>query len=179
MKFAGLKLLLPFVQPTFRNAVINVADVRNAEVAGSFCRRPKIDHLAGGQHQCQVAALDVVDVVRDADQRTALVGELAKEPHQARLGAGVEPAGGFVNVEQTGASQQLGAEAGTLDLAPGKIGHQRVAVRPQFHDLDDLLDPGHEFVGGGVRRQPQTGGVVECPENRQLGMDDVLLGNVA
>ena len=126
-----------------------------------------------------MAAIHVVHVVGDADQRFAFIGQLAKEPHHAGLGAGIEAAGGLVNVKQARPGQQLRAETDAFDLTAGKVGHQRAAVRAQLHDLDDFLDAVGQLAVAGVRRQAQLGGVIQGAVDRQLGVDDVLLRNIA
>ncbi len=126
-----------------------------------------------------MALIDVVHVMRDAQDRPALVGQAAEQAHHARLGAGVEAAGRLVDVQETWPGQQLGPEADALDLAAAEVGHQSVAVRAQLHLLDDRLNAAVQLGRIGVGRQPQPGGVVERPVDGQQRVNDVLLRDVA
>ncbi len=126
-----------------------------------------------------MAAIDIVDIVRDANERLALIGQGAKQLHHSRFGAGVEAAGRLVDVEQGGAGQQLGPKTDALDLSAAEVGHERVAVRLEFHELDDVLHARFELSGCRVGRQPQPGRVVKGPRHGQLVVHDVLLGHVA
>src|SRR5262249_8291077 len=132
------ELLRPRLRLLLRQSVVNVRQPRYAEKGPRLRRRPVVHQPAARQEQNQVTALDAVEVMRDTEDRLALVGQLAEEAHHPGLGAAVEAAGRLVDVEQARTGQQLRPEADALDLAAREVGDQRVAVRAEFHLPHDL-----------------------------------------
>src|SRR6185437_13207465 len=129
IKLASAVLVFPVFQRFTAQAIVNIAYASNAEIARRIMWRTIIDEFAACQDQGEMALLDVIDVVRDADDGTPLIGQAAEQTHHACLGAGVEAAGRLVDVQQTRLRQQFRAETDALDLSAAEVGNQRIAVR--------------------------------------------------
>jgi len=135
------------------------------------------------QQHDEVAGVDVLQGVGDADHGLVVApGQLGEQLHHLLVGAGIQAAGHLVQEQDVGIGHQLHRQTDPLELAAteglrgvhrhGRLVGQSHLLQHPAHVLGDLL-------GGGVRRQPQAGGVAQGAADADLAVHDILLGHVA
>src|SRR5690606_23784645 len=92
---------------------------------------------------------------------------------------GVEPRGGLVEQEQVGPGEQLDGGTGPLALAAGQVANPHVGALGQVEVAQGGGDDPVDLVGAGAGGEPQPGRVAQAAGQRQLPVDDVVLGHVA
>ena len=130
---------------------------RRADLAGRPAERGL---AAGGQQQHLIADVEVGQRVGDHEHHAAGVGELAQHRHHLPVQRGVQAGGRLVEDQQRRPGQQFQRHRRALALTAGQLvdagvagaWSSRVPRAPACHDLVAV-------VLGGVRRQPQLGGV--------------------
>ena len=111
--------------------------------------------------------------------RGRAVGELAQVGDQLRAGDGVEAGGRLVEEEEVRVGEQLDGDAGPFALTAAQRADPDVDLPGQAHGVDGVTDGVVHLGPGCRRREPEARRVAKRTLERQVGMDDVLLGHVA
>ena len=107
------------------------------------------------------------------------VGELAQAGDQLGAGDRVEARGRLVEEEDVGIGEQLDGDAGAFALAAAQRADPDVGLIGQPDGVEGVTDGVVDLARACRRREPQPGGVAERATERQVGVDDVVLGDVA
>ena len=126
-----------------------------------------------------IAPGEVLDRVRGEHDRRRPVGELAQVDDQLRARGRVEARRRLVEEEHLRFGEQLDGDAGALALAAAQGADPDVAVCGQADGVDRVADRVVDLGCGRRRREPQPRCVAERVSERQVGVDDVVLGHVA
>jgi hypothetical protein len=115
----------------------------------------------------------------DDHDAAATLGQLLEQEHDRLLIAGVESRRRLVEEEQGRLGQQLQSDARPLPLPAGETGDHHVGPVGEAQFGHHLVHPAGAFRGRHVQREAQFRRELERPSERELGMEDVLLGHVA
>ena len=131
-------------------------------------------------HEHDAIALgEVVDRVGGEHDRRRPVGKLAQVGDQLRARDRVEAGRRLVEEEDVRIGQQLDGDAGALALPAAQRADPDVGVLGQVHGVDRVTDGVVDLGRARRRREPEPRRVAEHAFERQVGMDDVVLGHVA
>ena len=151
-----------------------------AEVAESFLGRAvESDPPAGDEDQQPVTGVQVVDAVRDDDDRPAVMGQVPHLFHDRFVQARVETRGRLVEEQQRRLGQQLLRDVDPLELPAGQPVRARLGVLGQAELAHHLIDPAVPLGGLGVGGKAELGRVLQRPARGQLGVQDALLRDQA
>ena len=154
----------------------DVGPVGGAHRRADLVGRPAERGLAAGrQQQHLIAHVEVGQRVRDHQHHAAGVGQLAQHRHHLPVQRRVQARGRLVEDQQRRTGQQLQRHRGALALTAGELVDAGVAVLGHLEFLEHLRDDLFAVVLGGVRRQPQFGGVHQRLVDGQLAVHDVVL----
>ncbi len=113
----------------------------------------------------------------DDEDDPAGVGEAAQRGHDLPVERRVEAGGGFVEDQQRRSGEQFEGDRRAFALPPGEAVDPGAGV---LGELEFAEHPGDHLVAvgtGGVRWQPQFGGVAEGLTDGELPVEHVVLGN--
>src|SRR3954469_3237893 len=144
-----------------------------------------MEHLAGSpyrnepparrKHHYMVAAFDVLDAVCREHNRASVCAHPVQAVDQVSRGRRVETAGRFVEEDDARTAEDFGRDVGSLALASTERVHGSVATGCKPERVHGLV---HRGVDDSRRRgDPESGGVTQGAAQRQLAMENVILGN--
>ena len=126
-----------------------------------------------------VTPVDGRRLVGGEDHRDPSAGELAQQAHDLRRCGRVQARGGFIKEEGGWPGEQLDRDAGAFALAPGQHPDRDIALVGQVEFAHYLVEHLVGLLGRGARRQAEPCRVLQRAPQRHLGVDDVVLGDVA
>ena len=161
-------------------AAVEPSDRADPELLERLLDGPDEAHPPSSRHEHDAVALrQVLDRVRGEHDRRRLVGEPAQAGDQLRARDRVQPGRRLVEEEDVRIGEQLGGDAGPLALAAAQRADSDLGLIGQVHGLEGVTDRAVDLGRAGRRREPQLRGVAERASERQIGVDDVVLRDVA
>ena len=154
--------------------VVVAVEVRQHQLRGPEVRQP----ASGREREHAVAQAQALHAVGHHDDGAAAIRQIAEQLHQASLVVGIKPRCRLVEEQQRRSREQLEPDAHALSLATRQSRHGGVAAMRERELASDLLQAPVALGRADVAGKPDVRGEVELALHGQLGMDDVVLGDV-
>lgn len=126
-----------------------------------------------------MAQSETLDAVRHDHHHAPAVGEPSRLLRHGLLVARIEPRRGLVEEQERRIGQQFHSHARSFALSAGQAIDGNVGPLRQSQLADHLVDPSLALVPAHVGREAQLGRKPKRPAHRELGMEDVVLRDVA
>ena len=159
---------------------VDLVDALHPEVRERLRDRPVEREVPVAREEDDaVAGQQVLHRVRGEHHRGAAVREPAQKGEQLTGAGGIQAGGRLVQEEDVGAREQLDRDARALALAARERAHLHIGALGEAERAECLLHGQVHLGRRGGRWHPQRRRVAQRALERQVGVDDVVLGDVA